>query len=448
MAYRWIPVTEDFDKTLVIKKWRYDVSYSLGGNIVGALSELPNIDIADCWDNSQPENGYAFSNRFNIGQDYFSNRYYGFTDGFWTATTSSHTTLVDNDIYEFECPVDLYWAGFCYGWDPSYENKMWFYVEDSDIDVDTDEIQASSGSSSYTVSISAETGTLWSASTNDSWITVSPATGDGNSSLTISVSGNTGYTERTGEVVLETENDEITITIVQEKKAKILERHPLYFEDTEIIKMYKNGEVIYQAVTQSSGSPEPEQYCSDSGLCGDYPNCHECTCEEIYDDPADICDCEGKYWYNDTCNDEAEPSDPCDECVSQDDSQECCECAGGTWTEVGPDEWVCISDCQSMGMCGDYPDCYECEPEETCEDQGLCDDMMGGCVPCTDPCEEYEEGSQEECECRGGMWDGETCNEPEPDPCVEDPCSCAEPGSQEECDCQGGTWDGEECQFE
>lgn len=425
MAYKWIPVTEDFDKTLVIKKWRYDVAYNLGGDIDGALSELPNIDIADCWDNPQPENGYAFSNRFNMGQDYFSSRYYGFTDGFWTATTSSHTTLVDNDIYEFECPVDLYWAGLRFGWDPSYDGKMWFYVEDGGINVDTDEIQASSGSSSYTVSISAETGTLWSASTNDSWISVSPATGDGNSSLTISVSGNTGYTERTGEVVLETENDEITITVVQEKKAKILERHPLYFEDTEIIKMYKNGEVIYQAVTQSSGTPEPEQYCSDSGLCGDYPNCHECTCEETYDDPADICECEGGYYWGDECHDEPEPEpDPCDECVSQDDSQECCECVGGTWTEVGPDAWVCYTDCESMGMCGDYPDCHEC----------TCDDW-------------YEEGTQEKCDCEGKYWWGDECHD-EPDPCVDDPCLC-DP-NPDECNCIaiGGTWDGENCNFE
>lgn len=419
MAYKWIPVTEDFDKTLVIKKWRYNMAQVLGGNIDGALAELPNIDIADCWDNPQPENGYAFSNRFNMGQDYFSSRYYGFTDGFWTATTSSHTTQVDNDIYEFECPVDLYWAGLRFGWDPSYDGKMWFYVEDSDINVDTDEIQASSGSSSYTVSISAETGTLWSASTNDSWISVSPATGDGNSSLTISVSGNTGYTERTGEVVLETENDEITITVVQEKKVKILERHPLYFEDTEIIKMYKNGEVIYQAVTQSSGAPEPEQYCSDSGLCGDYPDCHDCTCEELYGEGTeDYCNCVGGFWDGEECH---------------------------------PD-WNCTDNWEDMGYsseydcnCSRYGDCH------TCEEQGECGDYPD-CYPCEDPCAGMEQ-EYEDCINGGGVWDSGTCMCQPADPCVEDPCSCdpclcVEPGSEEECNCQGGTWDGENCNFE
>ena len=398
-------MTEDFDKTLVIKKWRYDagLAHYIGGNVDGALSELPNIDIADCWDNPQPENGYAFSNRFNMGQDYFSNRYYGFTDSPWAS--EQYTTLVEDAIYEFECPVDLYWAGLVYDWDPSYDGKMWFYVDASDIHVDTDEIQASSGSSSYTVSISAETGTLWSASTNDSWITVSPATGDGNSSLTISVSDNTGYTERTGEVVLETENDEITITVVQKKKAKILERHPLYFEDTEIIKMYKNGEVIYQAVTKSSGSPEPEQYCSDSGLCGDYPNCHECTCEETYDDPADICDCEGKYWWGDECHDE--PEDPCEE--YEEGTQEKCDCEGKYWYN---------------DTCNDEP-----ESEPTCEDQGLCDDGEGNCVEC------------EEAGCGDLCGDYPDCHE----------CTCEEQfdgDDQGMCECQGGSWDGENCNFE
>lgn len=128
-SWKWLPVTEDFDKSLVIKKWRFDVSIPISGNYDGALSELPNIDIKTCWNNSKPENGYAFSNRFNLGQDYFSNRYYGFTDGKWTATTSSHTTLVEGSIYEFECPVDLYWAGNRTDpWNPNIPNYMWFYV--------------------------------------------------------------------------------------------------------------------------------------------------------------------------------------------------------------------------------------------------------------------------------------------------------------------------------
>lgn len=132
MAYKWIPLTEDFDKTLVVKKWRFDVNNTIEGNYDAAFSELPNIDIKTCWNNSQPENGYAFSNRFNAGQNYFSSRYYNFTDGYWTATTTSHTTLVEgtSSVYEFVCPVDLYWAGVREDyWNPELESIIQLYVD-------------------------------------------------------------------------------------------------------------------------------------------------------------------------------------------------------------------------------------------------------------------------------------------------------------------------------
>ena len=120
--------------------------------------------------------------------------------------------------------------------------------------------------------------------------------------------------------------------------------------------------------------------CSERGLCGDDPtDCHECTCEEQYEEGTqELCDCQGKYWYNDTCNDEPESEPTCEE---------------------------------------------ECEGDPECE-----------------------------CTCQGPdyWWDAETqtCQQNVPDPCVEDPCSCAEPGSQMECECQGGTWDGENCNFD
>ena len=66
MGYKWLPVTEDFDKTLVIKKWRFNANIPISDNYDGALSELPNIDIKNYWNNPQPSNVYAFSKRFNL----------------------------------------------------------------------------------------------------------------------------------------------------------------------------------------------------------------------------------------------------------------------------------------------------------------------------------------------------------------------------------------------
>ena len=134
MAYHWLPLTEDFDKSIPIKKWRYDVNNTVTGNYDCAFSELPNIDIKTCWNNSQPENGYAFDNRFNVGQDYYSNRYYGFTDEKWTAQT--HTTLVSGTTYEFEFPIDVYWAGTREStWNSELENIIQVYVEKAEPDI-------------------------------------------------------------------------------------------------------------------------------------------------------------------------------------------------------------------------------------------------------------------------------------------------------------------------
>lgn len=75
-----------------------------------------------------------------------------------------------------------------------------------------------------------------------------------------------------------------------------------------------------------------QQTCAERGLCGDDPtNCHECTCEEQYTDPAAICDCEGGYYWGDECHDEPEPEpDPCED----PNRQEECDCVqqGGTWS--------------------------------------------------------------------------------------------------------------------
>ena len=103
-----------------------------------------------------------------------------------------------------------------------------------------------------------------------------------------------------------------------------------------------------------------------------------------------------------------------------DDPQYICEnCQGGTW-----DGENCITD------------------EPSCEDQGLCDDGAGNCIPCEDPCDDWENmgySSWEECKCAQGY--GEYC----PDPCVDyegagyssyEECTCAERG--ENCEEESG----------
>lgn len=257
---KWLPLKEDFDKTLPIKKWRCDVNVKLSvSNYDGALSELPNIDIKTCWSNSRPENGYAFENRFNAGssKEYFSNRYYGFRDGKWTATTTSHTTKVEgtSNTYEFECPVDLYWAGNKTDpWDPLLETKFQLYVEASSLEVDVEDITATSGSNSFTINVSADTGVSWTASSEDTWINLSPTTGMGNGAITVNIPANPTYEERSGEIaLLSSDEGDITIPVYQAKKAAILTRHQMYRNGEVINKAYRGGELVYLNII----SPEP-----------------------------------------------------------------------------------------------------------------------------------------------------------------------------------------------
>ena len=84
------------------------------------------------------------------------------------------------------------------------------------------------------------------------------------------------------------------------------------------------------------------------------------------------------------------------------------------------------------------------EPEPTCAEQGLCDDGDGNCVEC-EPCAGMEQDIAD-CEGRGGVWDYVNClcNEPVPEPTCEEACA----GDPEcECNCQGGVWNGEECEM-
>ena len=91
-------------------------------------------------------------------------------------------------------------------------------------------------------------------------------------------------------------------------------------------------------------------------------------------------------------------------------------------------------------------DGYWGKKRQECEGVGCWDNEGHECLPCADPCDEYEPGSEDECICRGGTWtdDGEGnyyCDHAPANPCDGDPCLC-DP-NPDECNCmaQGGTWD-------
>lgn len=100
MAYKWLTLNKNFDRSLGISKIRYDTSINCPLVTDGYFSESPNINTdgkpwnepsGDVW-------GYASENRFSpySSRDWFSSHYYGFTDERWSAQI--HTTLVSGTI--------------------------------------------------------------------------------------------------------------------------------------------------------------------------------------------------------------------------------------------------------------------------------------------------------------------------------------------------------------
>lgn len=69
-----------------------------------------------------------------------------------------------------------------------------------------------------TQTISIKTDGTWTASVSESWITVSPTTNSGNSTLSVTVSENTSDNERSGQVVVVMADKSVTINVVQKGK--------------------------------------------------------------------------------------------------------------------------------------------------------------------------------------------------------------------------------------
>lgn len=122
------------------------------------------------------------------------------------------------------------------------------------LSVEPDTIAATSGGSAYTVNVDADTGVSWTASSENTWINLSPTTGMGNGAITVNIPANPTYEERSGEIaLLSSDEGDITIPVYQAKKAAILTRHQMYRNGEVINKAYRGGELVYLNII----SPEP-----------------------------------------------------------------------------------------------------------------------------------------------------------------------------------------------
>lgn len=104
----------------------------------------------------------------------------------------------------------------------------------STFETDVTAITAPYNSTTSAVTLEADEGMAWTASTSNNWITLSTTGGTGSSVFTVSVAANKAYTARNGLVTLTNGGDIIEIAVTQEK-------HPLLVPKNNI---YRGGNLI------------------------------------------------------------------------------------------------------------------------------------------------------------------------------------------------------------
>ena len=235
MAYKWLTLNKNFDRSLGISKIRYDTSINCPLVTDGYFSETPNINTdGKVWDSVLGDEWrYAGENRFSpySSRDWFSNHYYGFTDERWS--TQNHTTLVSGTTYEFVCPLTLYYSGIQHPNDENidlYLSKLKVYVE-VPIEISPENMLFDYTGGTSALTITAEEG--WTASTNDSWLTLSSTSGTGNSTINITAQLNKGQ-ERTGYVNVTDGSDTLVCTISQKNYSIIVPYNNLYINGNRI----------------------------------------------------------------------------------------------------------------------------------------------------------------------------------------------------------------------
>lgn len=97
-------------------------------------------------------------------------------------------------------------------------------------EVDTTAITATYSATTSSVTLTTEDDADWTASTNYSWITVSPVSGTGSATITITVSQNRTYVSRTGSVEITNGEDTIEIVCTQEKHPLLVPKNNIYRE--------------------------------------------------------------------------------------------------------------------------------------------------------------------------------------------------------------------------
>lgn len=258
MGYQWVAIDANFDRSLQFTKVRWDLSQSWND---GFFSELPNIDCDNKgWSSiTGAAWGYAGQYTMNLSAKkcYIRNQS---TGSYALYDMYAISTQVDTNIYEYEYSVPLYWGGVS---NSSLYNRtgglgISVLVQTSTFEIAPTESAATyeSGTTTITVNTDNDSSITWTASTNDSWLSLSTLTGAGDGSVIVTYAENQTFQNRTGTVTFTSNAGDIyTFTIEQEMKPVLIYDRPIYRSGSLVKKMYRSGELIYLRMEPATPAP-------------------------------------------------------------------------------------------------------------------------------------------------------------------------------------------------
>ena len=128
----------------------------------------------------------------------------------------------------------------------SATNQSYITLYDlSTFEVDVAEINATYTGSTTPVTLTADDGVSWTATTIPSWVTLSSTAGTGTTQLTVTIEPNTAYSARTGSIVFtSSESDTAEIAITQAKYPLLVPDENIFRGGDEVVKAYRSGSTI------------------------------------------------------------------------------------------------------------------------------------------------------------------------------------------------------------
>lgn len=193
----------------------------------GAYAKCPYIQMVD----TTAPNIFAFrvSGGTGFGQSYTDNQVFGSTGVTWGGQSNRIAFFCGGSNGSELWKGDFYWIYIS----PEYLTdsevaQVIAYNEPATFGPDDDSFSATYTGLTTSTTLNAQN-LSWGVTAVPSWITVSPSTGSGTTSISIAIAQNNTYSARTGSIVFtSSESDTATIAISQTKSPLLIPKNNIY----------------------------------------------------------------------------------------------------------------------------------------------------------------------------------------------------------------------------